>query len=385
MPAKSQYGGSMAMENKQRDLPVIGLYIHIPFCISKCPYCDFYSMASDEDTKDAYMKAVLRTLEEKKGTFLVDTVYFGGGTPSLMGLQRIDTILSFIRENFYAHDHVECTLEANPAEDLSEVFRAFWQAGGNRISMGLQAANDELLKALGRRHTVYQAERAVDQARSLGFQRISLDLMLGIEGETINHIKQGVDFCKKVNTDHVSAYLLKIEPNTPFAKRDLQLPSEDESAEQYLYVCQQLEQAGYHQYEISNFAKPGQESRHNLKYWNCEDVVGIGPAAHSLWKGKRSFYPRDIQGFIQGALREAEENDPIIVTGSMEEYGMLRLRLTEGISKELFEKRFGRSIPSEWIDNAQKLPPNLCITNENGIHLTPEGFLVSNAIISAIL
>lgn len=371
-------------QNFYKALPTVGLYIHVPFCVSKCPYCDFYSVPSDEETKEQYVQAVLRELNKRKDTFFVDTLYFGGGTPSLLGPQNLYILTDTVRQ-WFCKDTWECTLEANPAEDLEDVFAAFAQAGGNRVSMGLQVADDTLLQKLGRRHTVAQAEKAVKDLQKQGIHRYSFDLMLGIPDQTERHIQNSVAFCQEMGAEHVSSYLLKLEPNTPFGIKPPALPSEDQTVEFYLQTCCLLEEKGYLQYEISNFAKAGQQSLHNLKYWDAKDVVGIGPAAHSFFNGKRTFYPRDLQSFLLGTLQEEEETNVACPAGSLEEYGMLRLRLTEGITQEGMQKRFGKPIPKGWIENAQKLPPNLCVTDEKGIHLTRDGFLVSNTILARIM
>lgn len=375
----------MAKMNKKQALPTAGLYVHVPFCVSKCPYCDFYSLSSDEETMDRYVKAVLRDLQTYKGQFLADTVYFGGGTPSLLGSKRIYTLMNTIREWFAVDENAECTLEANPAENLEEVFHAFYEAGGNRISMGLQTADNRLLKKLGRRHTVQQVEKAVKDARKTGFTRISLDMMLGIPDQTREHIQKTAAFCETCGVEHVSSYMLKIEPGTPFALHPPIVPDDEETADLYLFACEQLESRGYKQYEISNFAKPREESRHNLKYWNGEEVLGIGPAAHNFWDGKRTYYERDLSRFLEGTQKAilAEANG--MEDGSKEEYAMLRLRLNEGLLEEKFEARYGEKIPQIWRDRAAKIPSKFIICDEKGIRLTREGFLLSNAILTEIL
>lgn len=356
-----------------------GIYIHVPFCISKCPYCDFYSMPADEETKDAYTFKVIRELQKNNVT--ADTVYFGGGTPSLLGGKRIASIL----ENVVLAKGAEVTLEANPGDDLHEVFSTFAKAGGNRVSMGLQAADEVSLKALGRRHSVQQAENAVKTAKQVGISNISLDLMLGIPGQTKDLVKNGVYFCSKLGVPHVSFYMLKLEPNTPFGKHPPQVPGDDETAELYLYACELLEADGYAQYEISNFAKPGMESRHNQKYWNCDEVLAIGPGASGYEGQIRYTYPRNLQMFLDGTIRKQTDADDEIRAGSKEEYAMLQMRQSHGICEETFRMRFGISIPTVWRERAARLPKNLIVSDAQGIRLTREGFLVSNQILSSIL
>ena len=355
-----------------------GLYIHVPFCVSKCPYCDFYSMASDEETKDAYAHEVVRNIQTKTDCF--DTAYFGGGTPSLLGARRISQILNPIAVTKEA----EITLEANPGDDLTDVFRSFASCGGNRVSIGLQTADDELLKKLGRRHTLLQVEKAVDDARENGIHRISLDLMLGIPGQTMENIQRGVEFCSRMGVEHVSSYMLKLESGTPFGLHPPDVPDEDETAELYLYACEELEKEGYKQYEISNFARDGAVSRHNLKYWNCDEVAAIGPAAHGFENGIRYAYARDLKAFLNGTLSAETEIDEEIPTGSQEEYAILQLRLTDGLRFEQFKKRFQRDVPENWIQNAKALSNMYVEVDETSIRMTREGFLVSNAILSKL-
>ncbi len=356
-----------------------GIYIHVPFCVSKCPYCDFYSMPADEETKDAYVRRVIQELEKQDIT--ADTVYFGGGTPSLLGGKRISEILQAVS----LAKEAEVTLEANPGDDLREVFSSFAKAGGNRVSMGLQAADEPSLKALGRRHTVRQAREAVMAARQAGITNISLDLMLGIPCQTKELVKNGVDFCSSLDVPHVSFYMLKLEPNTPFGKHPPQVPDDDETAELYLYACGLLEDRGYEQYEISNFAKPGMESRHNRKYWNCDEVLAIGPGASGYEDNIRYAYPRDLGAFLGGTLEKREDTDELIRPGSEEEYAMLQLRQTHGLVEREFIQHFGKPIPEEWRRAAGRLPDTLVLSDDRGIRLTRDGFLVSNQILTEIL
>ncbi len=364
-----------------------GIYIHVPFCASKCPYCDFYSLPlPDDSVLNAYTDEVCRRLQATTLGSGADTLYFGGGTPSLLGGERLAHIIHAAKAIGLTAD-AEITMEANPADKLYDTFAAFVQAGGNRLSMGMQSATAAGLSALGRRHTPNELARAVDDAHRAGLTNLSLDIMLGTPSQTAADIDAAVQVCRDADATHVSAYMLKIEEGTPFDKRraSLPLPDEDDTAALYLHACAALEAAGYKQYEISNFAKEGFESRHNLKYWNSEEYIGIGPAAHSFYGGKRTFYPRSLSAFLAGEapLREAEE--PIIDENSDEEYAMLRLRLTAGIDAADFEKRFARPLPARWINAARRLPAQLVTVSDNGIALTRDGFLLSNTLITRIL
>ncbi len=365
---------------------MIGLYIHVPFCITKCPYCDFYSVPlANDDTLDAYTDEVCRRLHTL-GHAQADTLYFGGGTPSLLGGERLARIVRTAFDIGLTAD-AEITLEANPADKLYDTFAAFVQAGGNRLSMGMQATSAAGLSALGRRHTPSQLETAVNDAHRAGLNNLSLDIMLATPAQTEDDIDAAVAVCREAKATHVSAYLLKIEEGTPFYDRHatLNLPDEDKAAALYLYACEVIEAAGYAQYEISNFAKAGFESRHNLKYWNSEDYIGIGPAAHSFVGGKRWYYPRSLAAFLQGDAPLAEEDDETIRENSLEEYAMLRLRLTDGIRAAEMKNACGITLPSSWINTAKKLPSSLVHVTDDRIALTREGFLLSNTLISRIL
>jgi len=365
---------------------MLSVYIHIPFCKSKCPYCDFYSaVPREESTLDAYVKAVrarLFSYAEKYGDRPVGTVYFGGGTPSALGAERLCAILSAVNEAFSVQKDEEITTECNPA-DVDEAFFRTLKAGGfNRISMGLQSANESELQILGRRHSKEDVENAVAAARKAGFDNVSVDLMLALPGSDCETLKTSIDFCASLGADHISAYILKIEPGTPFAKQTLSLPDEDETADQYLFMVKRLGELGYSQYEISNFTRPGKESRHNLQYWRCGAYLGIGPAAHSFMEGRRFYYPRDLAGFLEG--REPVDDGP---GGGFAEFAMLALRLTEGLQRDVCVERFqnGGDLYDAVYRRAKRLPKPLLTADSGKIALTAEGFLVSNAILAEIL
>lgn len=359
----------------------IGLYIHIPFCNGKCPYCDFYSVSPDYETVAAYVDALCQKIDQEKRVY--DTVYFGGGTPSLIGSDNIAKILSRIDRT----PDCEVTLECNPS-DTGAVNSAFdfqtaAKSGVNRISMGLQSANDAERKSLGRRGRCEDVERAVERAKKAGIENISLDLMLGVPNQTAESLKKSIEFCKNSGAKHISAYILKIEEGTPFhkIKSSLILPDEDETCDLYLLAVNELEKAGFYQYEISNFSEKGFESRHNLKYWRCEEYLGIGAAAHSFVDGRRFYYERSIEDFISG--RPPVEDG---CGGDEDEYIMLALRLTEGLIFENFENRFKRPVSDSLIHKAKDLEKHgLVRVTENGISLTVSGFLVSNSIIAELI
>ena len=362
-----------------------GLYIHVPFCKAKCPYCDFYSLPVEEERLEQYTRTMEETIAEwgeRCGARPFDTVYFGGGTPSLLGGKRIGRLIRAVQDHFTLRGP-EITLEANPDESFARSAGAFAQAGVNRLSFGLQSAIPRELKLLRRRHTAGIAAEAVRAAQAAGIRNISLDLMLALPEQTEADIARSVAFCRELGATHVSAYLLKVEPGTAFYQRreTLGAPDDDRAAELYLFAVRQLGLAGYRQYEISSFAENRAcQSRHNLKYWNSEEYLGLGPAAHSFYGGRRFYWPRSLRGFLEGAA--PVEDGP---GGSFEEYMMLRLRLTEGLLEAAVKRRFGRGIPPEIYENARKIPPEYVILAEKGIRLTASGFLVSNSILAALL
>lgn len=361
-----------------------GIYIHIPFCKEKCPYCDFYSLKADESKKDSYLKAVLFQLEKWKSEVKdeIDTVYFGGGTPSVFGAKRIKKVIDCIRDN-YTLSSPQITVECNASSTDDDFFKVLSSAGVNRISMGMQSAVEKERKALGRRADSDTISKAVSQARDAGITDISLDIMLGVPYQTVESLDISLDYMLSLGITHISAYMLKIEDDTPFGrcKESLTLPSEDEVCDMYLHTAKRLKEKGFNQYEISNFCLEGYESRHNLKYWLCEQYLGIGPSAHSFLGGKRFYYPRDIEQFISDA--------EIILDGAggdEEEYIMLALRLSEGLVFEKYRERF-HSLPERDITvRASALQKaGLLVCDERGIRLNEKGFLLSNAVISKLL
>lgn len=354
----------------------------MPFCESKCNYCDFYSFSADRDTIDLY---TLKVQDEIKrwGVRVVrpiDSLYLGGGTPSLLGGENIKRILGTVRDTFSLCDDAEITLEANPADDLMETLSVAAQAGVNRLSLGVQSGNESELKMLGRRHKNSDVVRTVHDARASGIKNISMDLMIGLPNSSIDTVKQSLDFILSLCPNHISVYMLKIEQGTPFYKNTPPLIGEDAESEQYLFVAQYLRKRGYEHYEISNFAKSGYESRHNNKYWNCDEYIGIGPAAHSFLAGRRFYYERNINKFLAGAPTVDDG-----AGGDSDEYIMLRLRLRDGLEFSEYQNRYG-AFPKEKIDTAEKLQSlGLLTLSDSGIALTDKGFLVSNAVIGELI
>ena len=373
----------------------LGIYIHIPFCRSKCDYCDFYSLAGREDRMDAYQKALLAHLKETAPLargIPVDTVYFGGGTPSLYGDKRLRELLSAVRKQFDVEREAEITLEANPDSVDEKSLRRLRKAGFNRLSLGMQSACQEELNAVHRPHTVEQADEAAAAVRKAKFDNLSLDLIYGLPGQTADSWHATVEHALTLEPDHLSCYGLKVEEGTPLAARAAAgeaLPDDDMQADLYLWTVDRLARDGYGQYEISNFARPGRESRHNLRYWQLRSYIGFGPGAHSDFGGRRYSWVRDLEGYISGVLEgrpllDEEELIPQRERGG--EYLMLRLRTAQGIEEWEYrrayfldfaplEARLGEFQAQGW---AEKTP-------EGRWRLTPRGFLVSNRLIGDLL
>ena len=362
----------------------IGIYIHVPFCRGKCPYCDFYSVNLSDELLTAYTDETIRRIHELKPYGIAaDTIYFGGGTPSLLGGDNILRIMSALRECVDVAPNAEITVEANPSSDLGEFLRDCSAASVNRLSLGMQSAVPRELAAIGRRHSPDDILRAMDCAHSVGIENISLDLMLGIPHQTSESLNHSLEFINKSAPSHVSAYMLKIEEGTPFYdKRNLLIiPDDDGMADLYEQAFSTLEGFGYAQYEISNAARNGIVSRHNIKYWNCDEYIGLGPAAHGFFTEKRYFFGRSLTDYLNG---EAPQFD--CIGGSEEEYIMLRLRLAEGLTECGMVERFGHGISDRIRNTATKFEKfGLCRCNADGIALTRKGMLVSNGIIAELL
>lgn len=362
----------------------IGLYIHIPFCKHKCPYCDFFSGSADEDAFDEYaveLKNKIRYWSEKAKRD-ISTVYFGGGTPSILGADRLCDILNFIKKYFNVKNDAEITVEVNPDTAKIIDFEKMYACGFNRISMGMQTAIEDELKLLGRIHSIDDAKISVERAKKAGFSNISLDLMMGIPNQTIESLEKSIGFCADCGVTHISSYILKIEENTPFYKMQntLNLADDDMQAEMYLRAVEMLDSLGYKQYEISNFAKQGFESKHNTNYWKCGEYIGIGPSAHSFFEGKRFFYSRSMEDFKNNKLSYEGTG------GDEEEFIMLSLRLKSGLEYSEFEKRFGCSLPSCITYKAKQYEKyGYMNVTDKSISFTPKGFLVSNSIISEMI
>ena len=363
----------------------LGIYLHVPFCGRKCPYCDFYSAPASVSQMDLYTETTLRRLEAyREKRLFADTLYFGGGTPNLLGSERLSRLIKTAMEVFSIPENGEITVECNPATTAPDFLETIRAAGANRLSLGVQSADPEELQYLGRRHTPEQAALTVQAAKKAGFSNISLDLMLGIPRQTEESLRRSVDFCAGLDVQHISSYLLKIEAGTPFFERKdtLPLPDEDTVSDRYLLTVALLRQAGFLQYEISNFAKEGFAGQHNLKYWRCDPYLGFGPAAHSFFEGKRFYNTPSLTDFLEGKPPVPDGDG-----GDREEFALLRLRLTEGLSDQIWQERFHEPLPDDLLKRARRFesPGLIRFFDERSFALTPEGFLVSNPLLAELL
>ena len=360
---------------------MLGLYIHIPYCRSKCRYCDFYSAACPGGVPDAYIDAVCREIARFYADGALprpDTLYFGGGTPSLLQPGQLARMIRAAAPKPGA----EVTLEANPDTVSPGALAGWLRAGANRLSLGVQTARDDSLARLGRRHTAQQSRDALRMACQAGFSNISGDAMLALPGYTTDELCETLALLADGGCTHISAYLLKIEPDTVFGKRPpAHLPDDDAAADFYLAAIEQLTALGYAQYEISNFARPGYESRHNLVYWNCNDYIGIGPAAHGCLAGRRFSSPAGAAAFLAAPAAYTPQGEC-----TAEDFIMLQLRLSHGLSLPTLRSRYGTDFSARQLQFCRQLAQHGLAEFTGGtLRLTPRGLLVQNSILCELL
>ncbi len=372
----------------------LGIYIHIPFCRSKCDYCDFYSLAGRDDRMDQYQKALLSHIKETAPLaqdFPVDTIYIGGGTPSYYGAKRLKELLGVIRKLYQVEKDAEVTVECNPDSVDVKSLKILRKAGVNRLSMGMQSANACELERIHRIHTPQQVNEAATAARKAGFTNLSLDLIYGLPGQTMDSWKATVEHALSLIPQHLSCYGLKVEEGTPLAARVAQgevLPDDDQQADLYLWTVGRLERAGYPQYEISNFAKPGFASRHNLRYWLTQPYIGFGPGAHSDFGGRRYSFVRDLDAYIQGVLQGGDiidESEIIPKRDRCGEYLMLRLRTVQGINEQEYRSTYFMDFAPLQARLEQFRAQGWAEQTDGRWHFTPKGFLLSNQLIGDLL
>lgn len=355
----------------------LGLYIHAPFCSYKCPYCDFYSIRPDESTVKYYTDSAINEIKKyaSQTDKIIDTLYFGGGTPTLMGREIVRITEAVVK--YFKTDLKEVTVEANPKAKLYDLLKDYAENGINRISFGGQSGNEAELKALARTHSREDIVRSVEDSLYAGINNISLDMMIGIPAQTNQTLSETIKFYSQLPIQHVSGYMLKIEDGTHFAKIEskLNLPEDDLVSELYLQMVSELEAFGFHQYEISNFAKAGFEAVHNTKYWTLDEYIGIGASAHSFFKGNRFYYPPSVKDFIENPSTVFDGEG-----GSDFEKVMLGLRVLSGIDLPKLSEKSVDLLK----ENCKKVPIEYIEWNNNKLQLTKQGLLVSNAVISTL-
>ena len=371
----------------------LGLYLHIPFCRSKCLYCDFCSVPHPKTEDMArYVDRIcedLRARAQDCTAHEVDTVYLGGGTPTVLSTEELERILYTVRSHYRVREDAEITLECNPVTSERVDFSALRQAGYNRLSIGLQSAHEGELRALGRRHSFDGFCRTVFDAREAGFENISADVMFGIPGQSEESFLQTLEAMCALPLTHISAYGLTVEEGTPFdtlrERGKLVLPDEEETRRMYFSAVNALAEKGFVQYEISNFCKSEYQSRHNLKYWRCEEYLGFGPAAYSDFLGCRFGNSRDLAAYLEGRDITAEREYPDAAERE-NEYVMLGMRLCEGVGATAFEARFGTAFESRFGERlARYCKGGFVERRADGYAFTTEGMYVSNAILSDVL
>ncbi len=386
----------MAKQKLTTNTRSLGIYVHIPFCRSKCHYCDFYSISRDEKTQenmDKYVKALdshIRESGARAPQYEVDTVYFGGGTPSYFGAERLRTVLSSITKRFNVSKSAEITLEANPDTVTLKGCKRLIQSGFNRISLGVQTNDDATLKLLGRPHNYRQAVQAVETARTAGFDNLSIDLMYGLPGQTPQQWADALGSIIDLKPDHISCYGLTLNEGTPLYvyRNHPAMPNEDAQAAMYLYACSTLEAYGYKQYEISNFAKADKECQHNLKYWLGGEYMSFGPSAASDFAGTRYTFTPNLQQYIRAVNKGdsiTTECEYVPIKERAGEYLMLRMRTIYGIERTEYEKTF--LMPFDPLESVLKFYGGRGLTKyDQGIwRFTPQGMLVSNQLIGQLI
>ncbi len=370
--------------------PYRALYLHLPFCVKRCSYCDFATAAVpaespqiDEYVEDLCLQIRRQSKEGELGG--ISTVYLGGGTPSHVGMPRLSMLLYTLGLSMRLEPDVECTMEANPESLTSSMVRDIWALGANRLSLGVQSTDDALLRRIGRVHTYEQVQQAVTAARKAKIENLSLDLIYGLPDQTMEDWQRTLADAVALGPEHLSCYGLKLEEGTPLYERraELTLPDEEQQADTYLYAVEFLKQCGYEQYEISNFARPGFVSRHNMKYWLLQEYAGFGPGAYSDFGNVRYGYARDLEGYLRGEL-VLQESETLDADEREREYLMLRLRTVRGIEPKEFEYRFRQRFEPLAALLRQCAGQGLAVEDEQGWHLTPKGFLVSNRIIGLL-
>lgn len=371
----------------------LGIYVHIPFCASKCGYCDFYSLAGCDGLMPKYQEALIAHIRESApaiSKYYVDSVYFGGGTPSYFGAKRLSEIFVALKNTGRVLKESEVTVEVNPDSAKLRELKLLRKEGFNRLSLGVQSANNDILKLIGRRHNWKQVEMAVRNARDAGFDNVSLDLIYGLPSQTKADWADTLAKALELKPEHISCYGLTLEPGTPMYqyKDSPFLPDDDEQADMYLYAVELLQHYGYGQYEISNFSIRGYESKHNLKYWRLEDYMGFGAGAHSCVDRLRYSFVKDAQQYIAGVAGQAEIVDECTQIDALEhasEYIMLSMRTVRGFSAREYHRLYRSDFAPLEKTLDEFVTNGWAVREDNSWHFTSSGFLLSNVLIGALL
>ncbi len=373
------------------------LYVHIPFCVKKCAYCDFVSAPSTQQIMKDYADAIIRELglmsalaDTQSSAALaatrLDTVFFGGGTPTLMPLRAMERVIKAINTRFSLHTGYEFTLEANPDTVTSDYLKMLRDNGVNRLSFGVQSLDDRLLKRIGRVHDSKAAIKAYEMARTAGFRNINIDLMLGLPSQTIEDVAHTIDLALQLEPEHISCYSLILEEDTPmYDENPNDLPDEISERAMYHYAAERFHQNGLPRYEISNFSKPGYECRHNLTYWNADEYIGVGIAAHSYTDGARYHNTFNLEDYLQGDF-SSYDTENLTHNDLISEFMFLGLRKTAGISRAEFFTRFNTPLEAIFDTTIKALESDgLLETDGDMLRLTNLGFDLSNRVFSAFL
>ena len=367
----------------------LGIYVHIPFCKQKCSYCDFISYCDKNDLIEKYIKALKQEIENSSvNEYEISTIYIGGGTPSYIESKYISEILKTIKQKYNISRNVEITIEVNPGTATKEKLRDYVEAGINRISIGLQSCNNNLLKMIGRIHTYEEFLSTYKLAREVGFKNINVDLMIGLPNQTLDDVKKSLEEISKLNPEHISVYSLIVEEGTPIekkiAKGQLKLPNEELEREEYWEVKKFLENLGYKHYEISNFAKTGYESKHNLNCWEQKEYLGFGAAAHSYMKKTRYSNTENIEKYINQEMQSKQLHMVHEVQKEEEqkkEYMLLGLRKIDGVQISSFKNKFGCNPIMEFKNELNKLTQEGLIEIDlDQIKLTEKGIDLANIV-----
>lgn len=380
------------------------LYLHIPFCVRKCDYCDFLSMPADEELRRHYIDCLIEEIKQKAelcSEYQVTSVFFGGGTPSILPGVQIWELMEALQENFKIRQNAEVTVECNPGTLTRQKLIYYKMAGVNRLSIGLQSAQNRELQRLGRIHTYEEFLDSFGQARAMGFKNINVDLMSALPGQTQADWTNTLNKVLAVRPEHISAYSLIVEEGTPFyeqygedelrrerGEEPLYLPSEETEREMYLVTEELLKNKGYARYEISNYALPGRECRHNIGYWKLTSYLGLGLGSSSFLEEVRFSNTKDLKTYLRGEDFSQEDSSYVFLDKRqrMEEFMFLGLRMMEGISRSEFQKMFGVQLEAIYGNVLDKLQQQGLLRQQEGrVSLTEAGISVSNYVLSEFL